>query len=195
MIKEDGYGTYRTPYQTYAIEEKHWVQDMQDRAKKVDWKKHVAKLNKQTWEKFPGEQLPRSLENRTYPLDLSIHVNRDIRGPKGTLIAKSGTVVNPLDDLSIVNTYIAVDPVDTDQVKWLEGYLSNNNHKSIIILLSQLDKEHPKRTYTDVINNYRRKTYALTKDVVGAFKITHLPVVVEQIGADVVVKQFSMGES
>lgn len=66
----------------------------------------------------PVENLARATMPRTRIHDPSLHVKDDVVDHEGRLIAKAGTIINPLDTLSWGEPLLFLDGRDDEQVAW-----------------------------------------------------------------------------
>lgn len=109
--------------------------------------------------------------DRTFEVDLSITLNRDLRDHNGIVFAPRGTVVNPLDYSRFNKRIILFDGDDPAQVAFA---LSEGNELDTLLVLTngaplELMKAHGRRFYFDQ-----------DSQMVKAFSITRVPSVVRR---------------
>lgn len=109
--------------------------------------------------------------DRTFEVDMSITLNRDLRDHNGVVFAPRGTVVNPLDYSRFNKRIILFDGDDPAQVAFA---LSEGNELDTLLVLTNgapldLMKAHGRRFYFDQ-----------DAQMVKAFSITRVPSVVRR---------------
>ncbi len=120
-------GTFgRTVGPTHAIAEPDILKIIQDRAASHDWESEQAKLKEKTQKQaWAFHVLPRAPKDREIFTDPSVTVTDDVVGPNNQIIAKKGTVINPLLYVQMRPT-IVFDPNDKTQrdivSKWRKSY-------------------------------------------------------------------------
>ena len=119
--------------------------------------------------------IQRATQTRSWFFDPSIVLDHDVRTPDGTLIAISGTRVNPLVRISLSKTLIFYDADDVAEVKWataLDKKLKGHD-KLILVNGSMLgqEKRFSKPIYFDQAG--RLTTH---------FGIHYVPAIIEQSG-------------
>ena len=107
---------------TYPFIEKDALSEIEDRAKQVDWAKHMANLEGKLVKFRPKmQELPRVVANRvrlvdtTYTLDVDVP---DPRDPSRVLYPK-GFTFNPFQYMSLPGCIVFVDASDKKQLSWL----------------------------------------------------------------------------
>ena len=121
--------------------------------------------------------------DRTFEVDLSITLNRDLRDHNGRLFAARGTVVNPLDYSRFNKRIILFDGDDPAQVAFA---LSEGNEVDTLLVLTngaplELMREHGRRFYFDQDGQ-----------MVSAFQITRVPSVVRRGSRTMLVSEVAM---
>jgi conjugal transfer pilus assembly protein TraW len=134
---------------TYDIAEPDMLEQMMRRLrnmersgelqKRMEEGKAQALRSLQNPRPVPG--LGRASVERSYLVDPSVSTDRDIRTPDGTLIAKAGTKVNPLEFVSMSRWLVFFDARDKRQVALAEslGKRYDWNIKPILVAGAPLD--------------------------------------------------------
>lgn len=119
------------------------------------------------------EDITRTTENKTWLFDPAIVLDHDVITPGGKLIAKAGTIVNPLNFITLSKTLIFYNANDPEQVRWVADQDKKLKGRDKLILidgsvLSQ-EKQFKKTIYFDQAGR-----------LTSRFGITHVPVIVFQ---------------
>jgi conjugal transfer pilus assembly protein TraW len=105
----------------------------------------IARVNRPE----PVAGLVRAHEARSWRFDPTITLAADIRGAKGELIHAAGTMVNPLDSVSLRAELLFLDGDDPDQLAW--SLKQGTNAKLILVRGAPLElmKARQRRFYFD----------------------------------------------
>ena len=99
----------------------------------------------------PVTGLRKATEDRTYDVDLSITVERDLPDHEGRVFAKAGDVINPLDYSMFQKRIVLLDGDDPAQVEWALAF--GNEIDTLLVLTNgaplDLTREHGRRFYFD----------------------------------------------
>lgn len=99
----------------------------------------------------PVTGLRKATEDRTFEVDLSITVERDLQDHEGRVFAKAGDVINPLDYSMFQKRIVLLDGDDPAQIEWA---LAFGNELDTLLVLTKgapldLTREHGRRFYFD----------------------------------------------
>lgn len=105
----------------------------------------IARVNRPE----PVAGLERAHEARSWRFDPTITLAADIRGAKGELIHAAGTMVNPLDSVSLRAELLFLDGDDADQLAW--ALEQGANAKLILVRGAPMElmKARQRRFYFD----------------------------------------------
>lgn len=129
----------------------------------------------------PVAGIVHATEVKSRLFDPTVTVRHDIRDHKGSLIARAGTTVNPLDHVTLSTTLVFIDGGDADQVAWA---LARDARTRIVLVdgpILDLMREHKRRLYFD-------RHGLLTR----CFAIAAVPATVEQEGRSLRVREFPL---
>lgn len=123
----------------------------------------------------PVDSITTAQVNRTYHIDPSITLSRDIVNLDGRIIARTGTSVNPLAILPLRKTLLFINADDAKQVAWAitKNKLLEDKTKLIVVngSIKQMVNKLQKAVYFD-------QGGQLTTH----FKIKHVPAMLQQDG-------------
>ncbi|GEQ99204.1 type-F conjugative transfer system protein TraW [Iodidimonas gelatinilytica] len=131
----------------------------------------------------PVSGIAPALEDRSRLFDPSIRVAKDIQDDKGRLIAKAGTLINPLDYVTLSKDLLFVDGRDEAQVTWALGI----KRPAKIVLVAgpvlALMREHKRPLYFDQKGLLARR-----------FQIAAVPASVSQDGRRLRIREFPLSK-
>lgn len=117
--------------------------------------------------------ITRTTTHKNWVYDPSIILDHDVKTPDGKLIAKQGTVVNPLNFMPLSKTLIFYNSDDQDQVQWVLQLDKKLKGKDKLILVNgatlEQEKIFKKPVYFDQVGK-----------LTARFGITHVPAMVMQ---------------
>lgn len=175
---------------TYTIAEPDALKEIQMAAAKVDWDKALDR--KQSLERVkryrPADtkHLPRARQNRTFLVDMTYTLDRDIPDGKGGILYPKGFTFNPLDYLSLTSTLVILDGSDPRQVKWFASSPHANDQRTKLIITEG--------DYHELIKTLGRPVFYLPHELADRLKLTAVPSVVKQLGAKMQVQQHRLSD-
>ena len=114
----------------FQIEERPFLQMIDERLQKVDMEKEKKKMQAITKDRVENpralEGISNADEDRSFYWDPTIVVEKDIILPCGKLLHKAGTKLNPLDHENFDRRLFIIDAREQRQVDWLKIKLKEN---------------------------------------------------------------------
>lgn len=176
--------------ETYPIREMDMLDFIQARLKQMQQSGELEKINKQMMgmAKTRADR-PISVKGisptKTYKkwfIDPSISIKNDITDTKGKIIVKAGTVVNPLNHVSLKSTFIFYDGDNRGQVAWAMEQDKLLRERAKLILING--------SIVEQINLFKKKILFDQQGVlVNKFKIQHTPARAFQEGLQIKVEE------
>ena len=131
----------------FPVEEPSVLETIYARLHEMDGNGELLQMQKEMQEQAkarihrpaPVLGLRRAETYRSYTVDLSITLNRDLADHRGVVFARAGTKVNPLDHSRFNKRLIFIDGDDPDQVDWAVDLAANNPSKIILTNGSPLE--------------------------------------------------------
>lgn len=161
---------------TYSISERDALEEVEQRARDVDWSKIWAKGRERTRNYRPDTTafLPAATKNRTFRVDMSKRLDIDVPDGKGGILYPRGTIINPLDMISYSRTLIVLDASDVDQVAWFNAseYAGKPSVKLLITGGS----------YYKTAEKLGRQVYYASESIVDRFNLAAVPSIIRQEG-------------
>lgn len=171
IVSAKDYGAFG---KTYVIAEQDFLEYIQQKIKGMQasgaWdvlqSEFKDRVEKHVMRPTP-HLLPRAVEARTWVFNPSISVPYDVKDNKGEVIVKKGTLVNPLDRVSLSSALLFFDGDDAAQIAWV-GREQQLHQKVKLILTTGSVK--------DVANHFKQAIYFdLNGFLISKFQIQALP--------------------
>jgi len=123
----------------FAIEEVNLLEQIQTQLSGMDDSGELAihqgnvqpKIGKQALNPPPLAHITDAVKSEVFYFDPSITVPFDMKDHQGTIFARKGSRINPLDQISLSETLYFINGENEDQIKWLRPQL---NASSVVIL-------------------------------------------------------------
>lgn len=158
----------------YPVAERSAVDEMKERAARVNWKKHLEKIKPENYRPERRVYLPRATKQTARLVDMTYTLDMDIPDGKGGILYPRGYTFNPLDYVSYPRTLVLINAEDKAQVKWFSS--SPYAHRYDVVLLIT------DGAFVDVTKKMRRPVYYADAHIADKFNIKALPSVVKQSG-------------
>jgi len=161
---------------TYSIAERDALEEIQERAKAVDWDK--AFNRKKAQEKLKNykpknlAKLPRALDDKTFLVDMTYTLDIDIPDGKGNILYPKGYTFNPLEYVQFPNTIVVINGSDKEQVEWFSNsdYIHDYN---VTFMISD-------GSYYDLMKKLKRPVYFADDRIINRFNLRAVPSVIRQ---------------
>jgi len=168
---------------------------MKKRFAKIDWEEQKRGAVKNFWNKQNFRELPEAHKDRVRELDPTVYISEDITAPDGTLIAKQGDLINPLDVAPFTQAVVVLDPLDEDQVARVKEALPRINQvpgvTRITYIVTRLDREEGWDSYTKTTDTFDAPVFLLTPDVAQRFELEYVPSIITAQGKRFVVEELA----
>ncbi len=172
-------GTFGT---VYDIVEKDALKELEEKAKSVDFSKAVDRnaLVKRARNFTPEDvkemrMIGPARKDRTFLVDMTYTLERDIKDDKGNIVYPAGYAFNPLNYVAYPKTLVVLNGKRPEQIRWFEES-SYAKDAQITLLLTD-------GSYSDLAKFLKRPVFYASTKVIEAFRIQAVPSVVRQSGA------------
>lgn len=156
----------------YAIKEPDMQQVLRKKFESADWHKAMQAAKDRAQRTEIDVSLPPAEKDRVRLVDVSSPLPRDIKGPNGEILARAGTMINPLEFVSLDSRYVVFDPTSRYEsavvAKW------RKQHSSVTLIATHWDARLGAK--------YDAAVYVLDPLLKRRFQIEHTPSLVEQEG-------------
>jgi conjugal transfer pilus assembly protein TraW len=118
LVDEDGLrGDLGRYGDTAEIAERDLIEEMHERVREHDWEQTAENAKQSYWDNRTAINLTPAEEGSVRYLTPSMRVTQDITTPDGTVIARKGQVINPLETLPSRLFLVIFDQADSEQAK------------------------------------------------------------------------------
>jgi conjugal transfer pilus assembly protein TraW len=161
---------------TYPVSEKDALQEIEERARQIDWGKYFNKDKmKKVVTNFKPEDminLKSTERNTTFTVDMTYTLQHDIPDGKGGILYPKGYTFNPLDYVIFPNTLVFINGSDRRQVDWFKASAYYKDHKVMLLITDG--------SFNELSEELKRPVYYAKKEIVERFKLRAVPSVVVQ---------------
>lgn len=165
---------------TYPVQEPDIVAEVRQNAAKIKDKAMLERIK--TYQPASLHILPRATADKTFLVDMTYTLDRDLTDADGRIIYPRGYTFNPLDYISFTGGLVVIDGQDTSQVKWFRASPYFENHRARLLLSDGHAAE--------LIETLQRPVFYLTDDIAGRLKLQAVPSVVIQKEGKLQVREF-----
>lgn len=165
---------------TKQIIETNILEEIQARLNKVDFEQKKKAAVDNFWSNRAFVDVPDADEDAEFYMDPTVRVTADIVTPNGDVLARAGDVINPIRANPTPNTYLLINAMNRDHLRWAAMELSKIDDKSIVMLMtSRLDTDNGWDHLGSLRSHFHREIYLIPKELVERFSITGLPAIVK----------------
>jgi conjugal transfer pilus assembly protein TraW len=169
---------------TYPIAETDALSELEDRARRIDTKKMLAKAQPEKYRPGNLKNLPRASKTRSYQVDMTYTVQEDIPDGKGGVLYPQGYTFNPLTYMPFKKTLVVIDGNDRQQVEWFAGSQYKSD-PSVMLLLTD-------GASGDVQKRVRRPVFYATEPIVSRFRLSAVPSIIRAKGLNMEVEEIAV---
>jgi len=130
--------------------------------------------------------LPRATRDRTFLVDMTYTLDRDLLDGDGKVIYPRGFTFNPLDYVSFSGGILVIDGSDPTQVKWFTKIPYANNHRIRLLLSGGYAYK--------LIEELKRSVFYLTDEIADRLQLAAVPSLVIQQDKKLLVREFLVTE-
>jgi conjugal transfer pilus assembly protein TraW len=172
-------GTFGT---VYDIAEKDALKELEEKAKSVDFSKAVDRnaLARRARNFTPEDvkemkMIGPARKDRTFLVDMTYTVERDIKDDKGNIVYPAGYTFNPLSYLAYPRTVVILNGKRPEHIRWFKES-SYAKDAQVTLLLTD-------GSYSELSRSLKRPVFYASTKLIEVFKIQAVPSVVRQSGA------------
>lgn len=169
---------------TYPIKERDALEEVESRARQVDWKKALAKIKPENYRPKDLERLPRAVKPDSFIVDMTYTLDMDIPDGRGGILYPKGYTFNPLDYVPFLKTLVVINPKDRDQAAW---FRSSPYAGRVDVMLLITDG-----SYVEMSKKLNRPVFYATSRIVERFNLRAVPSIVYQDGRFMKVDEVSV---
>lgn len=176
----------------YEIAEKDALKEIEEKAREVNMNRIInrgdlaRKVKNYTPEDLKDVNLPPARKERTFFVDMTYTLDRDIADESGNVVYPKGYAFNPLDYVTYPGVIVILDGKSRRQVAWFRGSEYSKDMKTKLLITDGF--------YTELSGMLRRPVFYVGRAIVEVLQIKAVPSVVRQKGALMEVKEIPVNE-
>jgi len=163
---------------TYSIAERDALEEIEERAKQVDWGKLFDReKSEQKIKSYKPKELallPRAARDSVRSVDISYRLEFDIPDGRGGILYPRGFSFNPLDYIVYPRTIVVINGTDREQVEWFKGSPYAGNLTTVLWITDG--------SYFDLALELGRAVFYANTMIVNRFDLRAVPCVIAQKG-------------
>ena len=167
----------------YPIKERDALEEIEERAAKLDWAKESAKVKPERYRPQNSRSLPRATKDRSFLVDVTYTLSNDIPDGNGGILYPEGFTLNPLDYVPW-SPMVVLNGEDKAQVEWFKA---SEYAKRIDVTLAIT--EGP---FVDLREKLGRKVFYSDQRIVDRFNLVAVPAVISQSGKMILVEEYDV---
>ncbi len=174
----------------YDVAEKDALKEIEEKARGADVNRIInrGELARKVKNYTPGDlkdvKLPLARQERTFFVDMTYTLDRDIADERGNVIYPKGYAFNPLDYVTYPGVIVILDGKSQRQVAWFRGSEYSKDLKTKLLIT---DGSH-----AELSKALKRPVFYVSRAMVGVFQIKAVPSVVRQKGTLMEVKEIPL---
>lgn len=123
----------------YPIAERDALDEIEERAREIDWEKKLSRPRPEDYRPARPAHLPPAQETRSFLVDPSYRLERDLPDGRGGILYPAGYTFNPLAYLGRVPTLVVIDGDNPRHLTWLENLPLVREDSQALVLLTRGD--------------------------------------------------------
>lgn len=173
--------------ETYPVVEPDVVAELKEQAvTKNPFKKDELLEQMKKYQPRDIHPLPRAAEDRTFLVDMTYSLDRDLRDGDGKIIYPMGYTFNPLDYVSFPGGLMVIAGDNSSHLKWFKKTPYANDHRVRLLVSSGY-------AFT-LIEQLKRSVFYLTDEIARRLQLSTVPSLVVQKGDKLQVREFFVPE-
>jgi len=172
------------------IQERDLIEELKERAAGLDMESKKEETVRTYWKRAKFITLPPATTEQQREIDPSVYVAKDIRDPKGSLLAQAGTVINPLGLRPFTLRMVIFNPTRKAEVEWVKNLPPAPGRQDVFIA-TQIDRAAGWDHLVEIQDLLDQPVYLLQSDVQQRFEIRRTPTVVTSTKTRFVVTEYA----
>ena len=169
---------------TYTIKERDALEEVEARAKTVNWQKEASRVKPENYRPKDLSSLSRAYKDNVFTVDMTYTLDMDIPDGKGGVIFPRGYAFNPLDHVTFHKTIVVINGEDREQLLW---FRSSEYFKRIDVMLLLTEG-----SYADLKKQLGRPVFYANTQIMDKFGLRFVPSVIRQAGRVMEVREFDV---
>ena len=160
---------------TYPVTEKDALNEIEERARQVDWNKVLDKKKAENYEGPPDKgSLPRAERERVRLVDMTYTTDIDVPDGSGGILYPKGYTFNPLDYVTYPKTIIVINGTDREQVAWFNTS-EYSQRLDVTLLITE-------GTFGVIAQQVKRTVSYVNNKIISRCQLMAVPSIIRQQG-------------
>lgn len=171
----------------YPIAERDAISEIEDRARKINWKRILTHLERKGAQFRPSDlrELPHAHKSRVRTIDMTYVLDVDVPDPEhpGTVLYPKGFSFNPLQYMTLPGNLVIFDATDRRQCEWLRSSPVVNTSTILLATSGSVD---------DMERLFNRPVYFAEGWLIDRLNIQATPSIARQQSGTLVVEEIDV---
>jgi len=166
--------------QTYEIEERDLIDEIEERAARYDLEKALTDSKNEYWNKYEFVNLPLATEDSVYLKDMTVTVKENIITEDGKLILEKGSKFNPFDLMPFNRRVIVINATIPDHIKLAAVFVQMTMTDNLIpiVVTSAIDRSKGFDFLPNMSSKIGVKVGLLQPDLANKFELKKVPAII-----------------
>lgn len=165
----------------YSIKERDALEEVEAKAKTVDWKKEFGKIKPEKYRPKDLRNLPRAQKSSSFLVDMTYTLDMDIPDGKGGILYPKGYTFNPLDYIPFRKVMVVINAEDKDQVSWFKKSPYAGRVEVMLLITDG--------SFVDTAKAVKHPVFYAMGKLVDRFNLKAVPSIVRQDGRFMLVEE------
>ncbi|MEW6657371.1 MAG: TrbC family F-type conjugative pilus assembly protein [Thermodesulfobacteriota bacterium] len=177
---------------TEAIEERDFLEEIQERLASIDWDARKEKAWEQYWTHYSFLTLPPANNDRVYQVEAVYEVPQDFRLPDGKVLARKGDKINLFDRVKPRFVLLVFDGSVPRQLAWAKKAAREFQGRYRVQYLTTALPERTWHSFSKLEEKLEAPLYLLNDAVRERFRLEHSPAIVRPLADRFEVQEISL---
>ncbi|GAA4649317.1 hypothetical protein GCM10023116_15910 [Kistimonas scapharcae] len=176
------------------IAERNLIDEMQERASKLDIDRMKAEARARVWEKYDFTVLPSAITDRTRLVDPTVVVPKSIKDHEGNTIVEYGVLYNPLNSIPFTRRLVIFDATQKEQVAFVQN-LPPIEQKMTVYMTTSIHRDNGWQHLKQIQDQLNAPVFLLNMEIVRTFQLQAVPSVVTANEHHFIVQEYGVGRA
>ena len=178
--------------QVWKIEEINLIEEMKQRMAAIDWEAKKKGAIERFWSNQKMHHLPAATKTERWMIDPTVRVTKDMQDRSGQLIARAGTVLNPLASAHVPLRLLVINPASERELQWAVQYQQSNPFGGQTMVLGTDFTTKGWDVMQKASNTLQARIRLAPPELINRFRLTATPAVIQTIGKAFGVQQLAL---
>ena len=180
--KHDRIGDFGKNGDVVAIAEPDMAEEMKKRAMAYDWQSAADRARDNFFRHRETITLPTAIYKKIRYVDPTYTVPENITDSFGKVLIPKGFMINPLDQVSMTESYVVFNAANKQEVKRVQEYVANHSDDTFVFMISDIyhdDSSTGWEEYENLVKTLKQHVFLMPKNLPYELSIKVTPTVVK----------------